>query len=145
MSLDEAFLKYQGGVENNSPYYDFNKLSSVLRNKQNSFSIFGTNIQSINAKFTELKIFIKMFNKLKYSFSAIYVQESWLSENDDTSQIQLEGYQCIAQGKSSSCKGGLIIYINNKFNHINKMTLSKFKTWEGQFIEVKKGEHLTKQ
>ncbi len=68
MSLDEAFLKYQGGVENNSliniiepstdtneeseqrqiirhsQYYDFNKLSSVLRNNQNSFSIFSTNI-----------------------------------------------------------------------------------------------------
>ncbi len=80
MSLDAAFLKYQGGLDNNSlintiepstdtndeseqpqiichsPYYDFNKLSSVLRNNQNSFSIFSTNIQSINAKFTELKI-----------------------------------------------------------------------------------------
>ncbi len=167
MSLDEVFLKYQGGVENNSliniiepstdtndeseqpqiirhsPYYDFNKLSSVLRNNQNSFSIFSSNIQSINAKFTELKIFIEMLNQLKYSFSAICVQESWLSEND-TSQIQLEGYQCIPQGKSSSSEGGLIIYLNNKFNHINKMTLSKFKTWKGQFIEVKEGEHLTK-
>ncbi len=112
MSLDEAFLKYQGGVENNSliniiepstdtndeseqpliishsPYYDFNKLSSVLRNNQNSFSIFSSNIQLINVKFTELKIFIEMLNQLKYSFSAICVQESWLSENDDTSQIQ---------------------------------------------------------
>ena len=127
-----------------SPYYDSNKLSSVLKNNQNSFSIFSTNIQSINAKFMELKIFIEMLNQLKYSFSAICVQESWLSENDDTSQIQLEGYQCIPQGKSSSSKGGLIIYLNNKFNHINKMTLSKYKTWEGQFIEVKKGEHLTK-
>ncbi len=77
MSLNEAFLKYQGGVDNNSliniiepstdtndesepsqiirhsPYYDFNKLSSVLKNNQNSFNIFSTNIQSINAKFTE--------------------------------------------------------------------------------------------
>ncbi len=74
-----AFLKYQGGVDNNSliniiepstdtndeseyvqpqiirhsPYYDFNKLSSVLKNNQNSFGIFSTNIQSINAKFTK--------------------------------------------------------------------------------------------
>ncbi len=40
--------------------------------------------------------------------------------------------------------GGLIIYLNNKFNYINKMTLTKYKTWEGQFIEVKKGEYITK-
>ncbi len=68
MSLDEAFLKYQGGVKNNSlinitepstdtkdesehpqiichsPYYDFTKLFSVRKNNQNSFSIFSTNI-----------------------------------------------------------------------------------------------------
>ncbi len=63
MSLDDTFLKYQGGVDNNSliniiesstdtndeseqpqiichsQYYDFNKLFSVLKNNQNSFSI----------------------------------------------------------------------------------------------------------
>ncbi len=41
-------------------------------------------------------------------------------------------------------KVDLIIYLNNKFNYINKMALTKYKTWEGQFIEVKKGEYLTK-
>ncbi len=85
-----------------------------------------------------------MLNQLKYYFSVICVQESWLSENDDRTQIQSEGYQCIPQGKSSSSKGGLIIYFNNKFNYINITTLTKYKTWEGQFIEVKKGEYLTK-
>ncbi len=35
--------------------------------------------------------FIEMLNQLKYYFSVICVQESWLSENDDTSEIQLEG------------------------------------------------------
>ncbi len=85
-----------------------------------------------------------MLNQLKYYFSVICIQKSWLPEHDDTSQIKLEGYQCNPQGKSSSSKVGLIIYLNNKFNYINKMTLIKCKTWEGQFIELKKGEYLTK-
>ncbi len=79
MSLNEAFLKYQGGMENkylinvfdtndesnqpqiicHFPYYDFNKLSSVLKDNQNSFNIFSTHIQSINAQFTELIFFIE--------------------------------------------------------------------------------------
>ncbi len=44
---------------------------------------------------------------MNYTFSAICIQESWLSENGDTSQIQLDGYKCIPQGKSCSAKGGL--------------------------------------
>ena len=79
--LDHAILNHHGGVSNNSllnildhdpdldsnetetirhsPYYDFDMLQEVLQEKKNRFSILSSNIQAINAKYTELKIFIE--------------------------------------------------------------------------------------
>ncbi len=79
-----------------------------------------------------------------FQFSAICIQESWLSEGDDTSQIQLDGYKCIPQGKSCSSKGGLIIYWQDKFDYTYKSRLTNYNTWEGQIIHIKKGKHLKK-
>jgi hypothetical protein len=91
-----------------------------------------------------LKIFIDNLKSIDFQFSAICVQESWLADGDDTSQIQLDGYKCILQGKSCSSKGGLIIYLHNKFEYDYISTLTNYNTWEGQIIQVKKGEYLDK-
>ncbi len=85
-----------------------------------------------------------MLKQLHLEFSAISLQESWLSENEDISQIKLEGYSSIAQGKSCTSKGELIIYFNNKYKYVNKMKLTKYRTWEGQIIKVNKGDNLSK-
>ncbi len=42
-----------------SPYYDNDNLIPTLTKSENVFSIISTNIQSINAKFYEFKIFIE--------------------------------------------------------------------------------------
>ncbi len=55
------------------------------------FSILSTNIQCISTIFDELKIFIEMFKQLNLEFSAICLQKSWLSDNENISQIKLEG------------------------------------------------------
>ena len=73
MTSDEAFLSYSGGILNNcltnilhinetdineqqiirrSSYYDFDQFSKLVKENKNSFSILGTNIQSVNAKFS---------------------------------------------------------------------------------------------
>jgi hypothetical protein len=166
--LDRSFLRQMGSVGENSfidiiepdpdnddnleqpelirhsPYHDFNKLLSTLKNCKNQFSIFSTNIQSIHAKIDELRIFVECLKMHNYAFSAICIQESWLSDDADTSQIQLDGYKCIPQGKSCSSKGGLIIYLDNQFDYHVKSKLTKYKTWEGQIIQVKKGKSLSK-
>ncbi len=70
---------------------------------------------------------------------------SWLSENENTSQLQLKGYECIPQGKSCSSKGGLIIYLDKKFDYTYTKKFITYKTWEWQLTYPnKKGEHLAK-
>ena len=76
MTDDELFLSYQGGVQPNSlqhvlqtqydiqnplqimqgsSYYDTDPFKTLVGNKGHNFSIFSSNIQSINAKFNELE------------------------------------------------------------------------------------------
>ena len=71
-----------------------------------------TYIHSINAKFSELEAFVFELQSINLKFSVIYLQESWLYEHGDTSMIELDEYNCIAQGKTWSTKGGLIMYIH---------------------------------
>ncbi len=55
-----------------------------------SVQIFNLFSISIRAKFCELKIFLETLQKIGFSFSAICVQESWLSDSEDTYQLQLK-------------------------------------------------------
>jgi len=138
--IDEDCESNSPEIINHSSYYDSEKLSSLLQTSKNKFTVFSTNIQSINAKIDELRIFVDSLKAFNFMFSAICLQESWLSEGDCTSLIQLEGYECISQGKTSSSKGGLIIYLHENFKHKLKLKLNNYATWEGQVIEVIQGK-----
>ncbi len=75
---------------------------------------------------------------------AICIQESWLSEEVNTSLIQLKGYECVPQGKFCSSKRGLIIYLHETVKYKLKLKLDKYTTWEGKYIEVMQGNTLSK-
>ena len=126
-------------VIQHSQYYDDDSFFNLLKSKKSTFSVVSMNIESINAKFNELQAFIHMCNESNFELSAICIQESWLSENDDYAQVQLDNYTCIVRGKKCSNKGGLIIYLHNKFNHTVLPTTFTSADFEGQFIQVKGG------
>jgi len=168
--LDRNFLQHFGGVERNSfinilktdtdinddeahsrpqiiehsQYYDSTNLLPALIENKNGFSILSTNIQSINAKIDHLRISIENLKTQGYEFNAICIQESWLCEDDDVSHLQLEGYHMIPQCCASSSKGGLIIYLQDRYEYEYKSKLRNFDSWEGQIIHVKKGKYLNK-
>ena len=66
----------------------------------------------------------------------ICLQETWLSENDDLSPFQIEGYNCVSQGKSCSNKGGLLVYIDSKFTFETKMNFNMYQHWEGITVKI---------
>ena len=69
------------------------------------------NIQSINAKFDFLSALVKDLSAKGIGFSAICLQECWLSKEDDVNFFQIPNYNIIHQGKTCSGHGGLIIII----------------------------------
>jgi len=130
-------------IISHSSYHDHDKLIATLKKCKDKFSILSTNIQSLRAKMDEFRIMIDRLKRTDCYFSAICIQESWLTDNDDTDHLKLEGYNLIPQSKHCSSKGGLIIYLHEHFQHTQKLKL-KYNSWEGQFIQVKKGEYLSK-
>ena len=90
-----------------SSYYDYENFISLIKSTNSSnFCAFSSNIQSINAKFTELQAFIVDLESSNFNFGVICLQESWLNTNDDTTLIELEHYNCVIPGKTCSSKGG---------------------------------------
>ena len=116
--FDKSFLCFQSGVQknslnsilyqesddvdgmnhiniiNHSSYYDVDTFSELADKTKDCFTVLSTNIQSVNSKFSEFELFIAELKLINFKFSIICMQECWISENDDLSQIQVEGYTC---------------------------------------------------
>ncbi len=142
---DEDENQIQMQIITNSAYYDCNDdFMQSLAKTQHQFSIFSTNIQYIRTKFDEFNVFIEILKQNMFEFSVICIQETWLSENDDTSCFKIEGYNLIPQVKSCSQKGGLLIYLQDRFEYDYKYKLNTYSAWEGQIIQGKMGDSLNK-
>ena len=115
-----------------SPYYDWEGLLDILVTIQDSITVLSLNCQSIRAKFDKLKCLLDFLKSKQCQFTAICLQETWLSEDD-----------VIPQGKYCSQHGGLFIYVRQGYNATLR-EVKKSKTYEGLFIEVEH-ENLPKK
>ena len=120
-------------------YYDVEQFKHLADTHKDEFTVLSSNIQSINAKLNELEIFTEELQNIDFKFSIICLQESWITDLSDTSQIQLAGYNCITQGKSSSEKGGLITYVDVNFSYEIILNINEYANWEGHIIKVSGG------
>ena len=94
------------------------------------------NFQSLNAKINQIKLKIEYLRENGVEFSAICLQETWLSDDSDTSLLQIDGYQLLSQGKTCTSHGGLAIFLNNNFNFIHSRSYVKSTIWKPQFTEI---------
>ena len=128
MTTDRAFLEFSGGLPSNSlinilelknkrnahnelqimhqsSYFDHAKFKLFAERNKNNFTILSSNIQSINTKIDELVVFINDLSNINFKFSVICLQESGISENYDSSLIQLNGYICVTQSQIIEVSG----------------------------------------
>ena len=144
MSTEEYVLRKYGGVNNNSlnqvlnlvnnndrdeseiedfniikhsPYVNNNEFISFCIERRKHFTILSLNIQSIHAKFDQLQILLNELKQHQFEFSAICLQETWLSDDSDLRLIQIPGYTMISQGSICTSHGGLAIYLNELYKH----------------------------
>ena len=124
-----------------SLYFEVDELKTLINttgaNKQ--LSILSVNIQSIQATFQELEVFIETLQFVDFKFNIICLQECWLSEQTEYNCIQLPGYDCVAQGRSSSASGGLITYVDHSFQHEIISNINKYTLWEDLVLRFKGG------
>ena len=102
------------------------------------------NCQNLNAKIDHLNIMVTNLKTSKLSYSAICLQETWLSDISDTFLLQIDGHSLISVGRICSAHGGLLIYLRDIYSYeiLNLYTVSNI--WDGQFIEVS-GASLVKK
>ena len=110
-------------------------MNETLKKHKNSFTIFSTNIISLNAKFDELTAYIDILRETDFEFSAICLQECWINETHFIN-LDIDGYTCIQQPGNLGRKSGLVIYLNDKYRYDIKCQYNKLLTWEGQFIQI---------
>lgn len=119
----------------NSPYYSNDEFVNVLKDKIDSFSLISLNTQSLNAKFTQLKAYIEFYKQNDITVNAFCLQETWLSDESDTSLLQLEDYNLITKGKACSAHGGVAIYLHKSFNY-EILQITESENWDGLAVSV---------
>ena len=119
-----------------SPYYNNEECIQLLQSKKDVLKILSLNCQSLNAKFEELNIYMEVMNTNSCAFEVICLQETWLSENSDTSHLGLDGYQFFHKGKSCSTHGGVAFFVKEELSCKVLSITSASNIWDGIFIEV---------
>ena len=79
-------------------------------------------------------LLIEELKQNKFQFSVICLQETWLGE--ELTLYQIPDYSCIAEGKSCSEHGGLIIYVHNNYQFDKYPCPFRSNIWEGLFIKI---------
>ena len=120
-----------------SPYYDDQMLIDVISKKNDIFKCMSINIQSLNSKIDELRIYIEHLKQSGCHFDAILLQETWLSNNNDCSRFHIDGYNLVTKPCECSTHGGLAIYVHEDLSfHDLDIITSPSNIWEGQFIKI---------
>ena len=156
-NLTDAVLKHFGGLSKNSllsilenvddldstisvvsesPYIDTKDFCDYINTFPHDFSYISLNIQSLNAKFNQLTIFIELLANHGITLGAICLQETWISEKTHINLFSLDGYTPILFPASCSLHSGLVIYLHNSFNYDVRSVSFNNHVWEGLFLDI---------
>ena len=79
---------------------------------------------------------LEVFTAQDIHFHAICIQESWIQDESKLPLVALEGYQCFSLKATASSHGGLITYVDDKYDVSIKSTVDNSNVWEGLFLEL---------
>ena len=120
--LDNVFIQPNFKFFQN---HDFHKMSEKI-NKNKDFSIFHTNICSLQGNFEKLH---NLVANLEFKFSIIAVSETWTPESKKGQhEPHLDGYQPYCGIRGKTLKSGCIFYIRNhiKYKVRNDLNISYY-------------------
>ena len=140
-NLDD--LSVDTEIPSHASYIDTLSLECKLPSAKEHSTVFSLNIQSINAKFDYLSALVNDLSGKGIGFSAICLQESWLSKEDDVNFFKIPNCNIIHHGKTCSGHGGLIIYLHENYSWKVRQLHKQSDTWEGLFVDVY-GDNLIK-
>lgn len=121
-----------------SDYHDDDEFIYTLKSYPNRFTILGTNIQSLYAKYDELILLLDQYNSSGPGINVICIQETWLGKSDGRSHIDIPGYNCASKFYTSTSHGGLATYIRDDLEFDANLDLPYFSEniWESIFVKI---------
>ena len=125
-----------------SRYYSDDDFLSILRTQKSTLNILNLNCQSLNAKFDELHTYISEICKFA-TIDVITLQETWFDDLVDLGTFYIEDFELISANKRISKHGGLAIYVNKRYTHIELNLIPDSEVFESLFIEIHDKQYAT--
>lgn len=119
-----------------SPYFNHDQAIDFLKTKNNTISLLSLNCQSLQSKFDQLQVYLKILEESNCPFSVICLQETWLKDNFDISLLQLEGYNLISKASSCSAHGGVCMYIRGNLEYKILNINTNKDIYDSLFVEI---------
>ena len=103
-----------------------------------SCTIMSLNCQSLNSKFSEIKLLLDKFAESEKPIHVLCLQETWIEDSEliDMAQFHIDNYHLLAKNRYASAHGGLAIYIHKNWNFKEKTDIIESPHWEEMFVEV---------
>ena len=119
--------------QNNCSYYSVNDFYDL--NIKNNLNIFHTNINGLESKFDNLH---KFLSNTQSKMDIIAITETSQKNNENfITNVTIDGYASYYT-PSNSNKGGTALYVNEKFNFIERKDLSaQNDDYESVWVEIK--------
>ncbi len=140
--LNEHEINYDNPLKTfniDSQYCDIDQLKNYLHgDNQHKFeySSMHLNIQSLPAKFEQLKLLLSILEEKDINLDFILLCETFLTDNI-ANKFNITGYDMVYKNRLTN-RGGVAIYINNKLNYKMRddLAINKPGVFESIFIEV---------
>ena len=120
-----------------SPYFLPSRLPNNLISSKSSFGILSLNAGSLSAKFNSLQSLLELLSSQNIHFPVICIQESWIADDSLLQLLQLEGYNSFHVNATSSTHGGVVTYVDDKYDVTVKALINTSDLWDGLFLEIK--------
>ena len=101
-------------------------------------TIMSLNCQSLNAKFSDIKLMLDVFAEFNKPIQVLCFQETWLENSDliDMGQFHIDDYHLITKNRYASNHDGLAFYIHKNWNFKLKDYIIDSPFWEEMYIEI---------
>ena len=135
-------------VISDSHYVTVDEMPKYVQSYVEGFSVLSINMQSIGSdgKLDTFKCILSDLESKGVKFSAICIQESWITkpkdnakENDLLKMFDIPGYYMTPLYATCSSHGGLLTYIRHEYKATILNLYSPSKIWEGQFFKINGG------
>ena len=120
------------------PSFYYTDTEFIQEMNPDSCTIMSLNCQSLNSKFSEVKLLLDKFAESEKPIHVLWLQETWIEDSEliDMAQFHIDNYHLLAKNCYASAHGGLAFYIHKNWNFKEKTDIIESDHWEKMFVEL---------